>query len=180
MSLNKNQVELINSVFGAFDIKVPDISKGVSSTLIKAFEQFSKTFSKTFEKGKGKGKGKVEKSPEEKQPPNVYMTFRKMNLETIKAGLSEGTNIAEALKEAYEKFKKTPEYKILQDKCKADFATWKTKDPKGDAKGNAKSNDVDDSSDSDEAPKKAAPKKKAEKSKKPVKKTKKVKSDDEE
>ena len=57
MSLNKNQVELINSVFGAFDIKVPDISKGVSSTLIKAFEQFSKTFSKTFEKGKGKGKG---------------------------------------------------------------------------------------------------------------------------
>jgi hypothetical protein len=62
------------------------------------------------------------------EPPNVYMVFRKMKLDTIKAGLTEGANLAEAIKESYEKFKKTPEYKILNDKCKADFVKWKSTD----------------------------------------------------
>jgi hypothetical protein len=245
MSLNKKQVEFINSVFGAFEIDVPEISKGVSSTLLKAFAVFSKgdkskgdkkpktkdpnapkkpvntyfawlalnrsklkgqnggieeglsdllkseyeKFKKSaaFEKmqkdcedkmhaykdemkdyesseqssededdsKKTKGKKttkakKVEKSPEEKQPPNVYMAFRKMKLDTIKAGLSEGANLTEALKESYEEFKKTAEYKTLQDKCKADFATWK--ETKGDVKGS-------DESDSKEAPSKVETKK---------------------
>jgi hypothetical protein len=254
---------LVNSVFGAFEIDVPEISKGVTASLLKAFTGFSKGLSKekkpskktkdpnapkkpvntyfawlasnrstlkeqnggveeglsdllkseyekfkksaAFEKmqkdceekmhaykdemkdyvseessededgKKTKGKKtttkkakKVEKSPEEKQPPNVYMAFRKMKLDTIKAGLSEGANLAEALKESYEEFKKTAEYKTLQDKCKADFATWKetSKEVKGDVKADVKGSDE---SDSDEAPskvetkkaevKKAAPKK---------------------
>lgn len=260
MSLNKKQVELVNSVFGAFEIDVPEISKGVAASLLKAFAVFSKgdkskgkpakktkdpnapkkpvnTYfawlasnrsalkernggieeglsdllkseyekfkkSSAFEKmqkdcedkmhaykdemkdyvseessededgKKTKGKTtkkakKVEKSPEEKQPPNVYMAFRKMKLETIKAGLSEGANLAEALKEEYEEFKKTAEYKTLQDKCKADFAAWKetSKEVK-----EVKS-DKSDESDTDEVPskvetkktdaKKAAPKKAA-------------------
>ena len=254
MSLTKKQVELINSVFGAFEIDVPEISKGVAASLLKAFTGFSKGLSKekkpakktkdpnapkkpvntyfawlasnrstlkeqnggveeglsdllkseyekfkksaAFEKmqkdcedkmhaykdemkdyvseessededgKKTKGKKtttkkakKVEKSPEEKQPPNVYMAFRKMKLDTIKAGLSEGANLAEALKESYEEFKKTAEYKTLQDKCKADFVTWKetSKEVKGDAKGDAK--DKSDESDSEEAPSKLEPKK---------------------
>jgi hypothetical protein len=249
MSLNKKQVELINSVFGAFEIDVPEISKGVSASILKAilkafavyskaeskaekskaakktkdpnapkkpvntyfawlasnrstlkeqnggveeglsdllkseYEKFKKTPAfekmqkeceekmssykdemKNYEsseqdpssddedgkktKGKKTKAKKVEKSPEEKQPPNVYMAFRKMRLETIKAGLSEGANLAEALKESYEEFKKTAEYKTLQDKCKADFAKWKET---GKESGKDSDKDKSDESDSDEA-----------------------------
>ena len=250
-SLNKGQLALINTIFTAFDIEVPEISKDVTSDLLKAFEAFTKGFVKESSKGsskkpkkakdpnapkrpvnayfawlalnrallkaqnggsedgladllkseyekfkqtpayqklhkeceekmkvfkeemseyssessaseppsededdsKGKKKTtkkapkakKVEKSPEEKQPPNVYMTYRNKNLSSIKANLKEGENLAEVLKEKYEEFKSTKEYNTLQEKCKADFSKWKA------------------GSDSDEAPKKkTAAKKKAE------------------
>jgi len=68
---------------------------------------------------------KAPKSDDEKQPPNVYMTYRHQHLESIKTGLKEGENLAEVLKEKYEEFKKTKEYNALQEKCKADFAKWK-------------------------------------------------------
>ena len=251
MSLNKGQLALINTIFTAFDIEAPEISKDVTSDLLKAFEAFTKGSSKgstkeaskkskkvkdpnapkrpvnayfawlalyrallkaqnggsedgladllksEYEKfkqtpayqklhkeceekmkvykeemseysseasaseppsededdSKGKKKTakkapkakKVEKSPEEKQPPNVYMTYRNKNLSSIKANLKEGENLAEVLKEKYEEFKSTKEYNTLQEKCKADFSKWKA------------------GSDSDEAPKKkTAAKKKAE------------------
>ena len=252
MSLNKDQLALINTVFAAFDIEVPEISKGVTSDLLKAFTAFTKGFTKESSKGaskkpkkvkdpnapkrpvnayfawvalnrsllkaqngnsedgladllkseyekfkqtpayqklhkeceekmkvykeemseysseasasespsededdsKGKKKTakkapkakKVEKSPEEKQPPNVYMTYRNKNLSSIKANLKEGENLAEVLKEKYEEFKSTKEYNTLQEKCKADFAKWKAEKS---------------GSDSDEAPKKTVAKKKA-------------------
>jgi hypothetical protein len=244
--MNKDQVELINTLFAAFGIEVPEISKGVASDLLKAFTAFTKALSSKgatkkskkvkdpnapkrpvnvyfawlalyraslrvqngnsedglsdllkseYEKfretsdyqklkkeceekmkvykeemseyttseasgtdedededddSKGKKAKKVpkakkpEKSPEEKQPPNVYMTFRNKYLASIKANLKEGENLAEVLKEKYEEFKSTKEHNTLQEKCKADFAKWKEE------KGS--------SSESEEAPKTAAKK----------------------
>ena len=291
MSLNKDQLALINTVFAAFDIEVPEISKGVASDLLKAFAAFTKVSSKgsskvsskkskkvkdpnapkrpvnayfawlalnrallkaqngnsedgladllksEYEKfrqtpayqklqkeceekmkvykeemseasasespsededdskGKKKKAKKVEKSPEEKQPPNVYMTYRNKNLSSIKANLKEGENLAEVLKEKYEEFKSTKEYNTLQEKCKADFAKWKAGSDSDEApkkKTAAKKTvEVEVTSDSDDdddtftmskpkaapekAPKKTQPKK--EKNKKAAKK---VDSDDEE
>jgi hypothetical protein len=242
--MNKDQLALINTIFAAFGIEAnPDISKGATYDLLKAFEAFTKGSSKgsskkskkvkdpnapkrpfnayfawlalnrallkaqnggsedgladllksEYEKfkqtpayqklkkeceekmkvykeemseasasespsededdSKGKKKTtkkapKVEKSPEEKQPPNVYMTYRNVHLQRIKENLKEGENLAEVLKEKYEEFKSTKEYNALQEKCKADFAKWKSEKS---------------GSDSDEAPKKkTAAKKKAE------------------
>lgn len=271
LRMNKGQVELVelvNSVFAAFDIEVPEISKGVASDLLKAFTAFTKALSSKgatkkskkvkdpnapkrpvnvyfawlalyraslrvqngnsedglsdllkseYEKfretsdyqklkkeceekmkvykeemseyttseasgtdededededddSKGKKAKKVpkakkpEKSPEEKQPPNVYMTFRNKYLASIKANLKEGENLAEVLKEKYEEFKSTKEHNTLQEKCKADFAKWKEE------KGS--------SSESEEAPKTAAKKTAAkEASKTSSKKEKQVDSD---
>jgi hypothetical protein len=299
MSLNKDQLALINTVFAAFDIEVPEISKDVTSDLLKAFAAFTKGFTKGSSKGsskdaskkskkvkdpnapkrpvnayfawlalnrallkaqnggsedgladllkseyekfkqtpayqklkkeceekmkvykeemseytsedsasespsededdsKGKKKKakKVEKSPEEKQPPNVYMTYRNVHLQSIKENLKEGQNLAEVLKEKYEEFKSTKEYNTLQEKCKADFAKWKAGSDSDEApkkKTAAKKTvEVEVTSDSDDdddtftmskpkaapekAPKKTQPKK--EKNKKAAKK---VDSDDEE
>ena len=298
MSLNKDQLALINTVFAAFDIEVPEISKDVTSDLLKAFAAFTKGFTKGSSKGsskdaskkskkvkdpnapkrpvnayfawlalnrallkaqnggsedgladllkseyekfkqtpayqklqkeceekmkvykeemseasasespsededdsKGKKKTakkakKVEKSPEEKQPPNVYMTYRNVHLQSIKENLKEGQNLAEVLKEKYEEFKSTKEYNTLQEKCKADFAKWKAGSDSDEApkkKTAAKKTvEVEVTSDSDDdddtftmskpkaapekAPKKTQPKK--EKNKKAAKK---VDSDDEE
>jgi hypothetical protein len=126
LRMNKGQVELVNSVFAAFDIEVPEISKEVASDLLKAFTTFTKTFTKGSSKADSKKSKKVKDPNAPKRPVNAYFAWLALNRAQLKAQNGDSEDgLSDLLKIEYEKFKKTSDYQKLQKECEEKMKVYK-------------------------------------------------------
>ena len=145
MSFNKKQLKFVASIFAAFEIDLPEISKETKSKLIKAFAVFSKV--------------KKDTDPARpKRPGNVYIAWLNLNRETIKTrNGGEEVGLADLLSAEYKKFEKTSDHALLKKDCADKMKVYQAEKQKYDESKEASEDAT--SEDDDDKPKKAKSKK---------------------